>query len=301
MELEYDGTIFSLFSILDTVFKENKLPDKIIRKDAGYIFNPQSQSQGELFNTLSEERLCKKQVISPRIYINNIGAAHKYFEQYKSCFSAQEIIKYSRKAYRDILYAWMSEFPIEKDIIYFAFKIVSAGKMQNIEITDDENLLKAKKSAEKARCDMADISIKKVFDAAAKTKIEAHRFMGILRFTVGKSSIPVARCSPDHFILPALAYHFTLRFGINPWAIVDEKRNLLLMRSESEQAKLTVFDPNHSWFKEESDNKKSYDNWENMWKNYHNSVNNESRSNPNLQRRFIPARYWKYLPELEDK
>jgi len=36
----------------------------------------------------------------------------------------------------------------------------------------------------------------------------------------------IARCEPDHLVLPALGPHFRERFGQTPWAIIDEKRRL---------------------------------------------------------------------------
>ncbi|MCL2706353.1 MAG: TIGR03915 family putative DNA repair protein [Spirochaetaceae bacterium] len=322
MEAEYDGTIFSLFSILDNVFKENNLPDKIIRKDmvSGFSFKS-SDTQGELFNTLPDADTaaaatsikkgyslkppspCSTVCLPSPLQQSYNTAAHKYFEPCRNSFSGQEIIKYSGKAYKDILYAWMSELPIEREIIHFAWKIVSAGRMQEIENNNCDYSPKNKgSSAEKARCDLADTNIKIVMNAASKARKESHFLMGVLRFSIGSNNVAIARCTPDHFILPALAHHFTLRFGNSFWAIIDEKRNISLMHSKSEPAKLTIFDPGHPWFIEESDfNKESFDDWEKMWKNYHTSINIENRNNPNLQRRFIPVRYWKYLPELNDQ
>ncbi|MDR2103675.1 MAG: DUF4130 domain-containing protein, partial [Treponema sp.] len=40
------------------------------------------------------------------------------------------------------------------------------------------------------------------------------------------------------------------------------------------------------------------DPWEDLWRNYHHAINNGDRKNPGLQRRFMPLRYWKYLPEM---
>ena len=39
--------------------------------------------------------------------------------------------------------------------------------------------------------------------------------------------------------------------------------------------------------------------WENLWRNYHSTINNPGRSNPDLQKQFMPKRYWKYLPEMD--
>ncbi|MCL2793524.1 MAG: TIGR03915 family putative DNA repair protein [Spirochaetaceae bacterium] len=295
MEAEYDGTIFSLFSILDKVFCENKLPDKIIRKNMDFGFSSlsskSSDMQGELFNTLQDaDEKSSKDVYSLNVSYACSSAAYKYFDPCRKSFSGQEIIKYSGMAYKDILYTWMSELPVEREVVHFAWKIVSIGRMQ---------VMKKRSAAEKARCDLADINVQKVINAASKARRESHFLMGILRFSIGPSSVPIARCSPDYFILPTLAHHFTQRFGNSNWAIIDEKRDIALMRAGQEPAKLMRFDPGHPWFKEEVDpNKEDFNDWEKMWKNYHTSISNESRSKPNLQRRFIPVRYWKYIPEL---
>jgi probable DNA metabolism protein len=40
------------------------------------------------------------------------------------------------------------------------------------------------------------------------------------------------------------------------------------------------------------------DEWEELWRHYHRTINNESRKNLHLQRKLMPKRYWKYLPEM---
>jgi probable DNA metabolism protein len=39
------------------------------------------------------------------------------------------------------------------------------------------------------------------------------------------------------------------------------------------------------------------DGWEELWRTYHRSITIENRKNPELQKRFMPTRYWKYLTE----
>jgi probable DNA metabolism protein len=125
-----------------------------------------------------------------------------------------------------------------------------------------------------------------------KVQKEIHRMMGLLRFSSNKDGEFTARCAPDHNILPALKDFFTARFGDTPWSIIDEKRGLCLSRCPGKAAKITKL---HL-----SDEKtaKNDDEWEDLWKHYHKTINNEDRNNPNLQRQFMPKRYWKYLPEM---
>ena len=128
-----------------------------------------------------------------------------------------------------------------------------------------------------------------------KVQVEIHRLMGLLRFNPAPDGTYIARCAPDYFILPALAEHFSLRFGETPWVIIDEKRSLCLCKTTDSPARIIDLPPSFS-----TDNKNK-DSWEDLWRLYHKSVNNEARNNTRLQRQFMPARYQKYLCELSAK
>ena len=116
----------------------------------------------------------------------------------------------------------------------------------------------------------------------------------LLRFSPNNEGMYIARCSPDHFILPALADHFYLRFGETSWAIIDEKREICLYREKGEPPKLISL----SAFMSLSPNKEApKDAWEDLWRLYFRSVNNAAKKNLHLQRQFMPERYHKYLTE----
>ncbi|MDR1625543.1 MAG: TIGR03915 family putative DNA repair protein [Spirochaetia bacterium] len=132
---------------------------------------------------------------------------------------------------------------------------------------------------------------------------EIDRLRGLLRFTPNREGVFIARCAPDFDILPALAEHFTLRFGETAWAIIDERRGRALVREKGKKARVIPW-TNGRLAGEAGDQPRSArggeeDPWEKLWKNYHRAVNNESRANPKLQKQFLPERYWKYLPEME--
>ena len=120
---------------------------------------------------------------------------------------------------------------------------------------------------------------------------EAHRIMELLRFTPNADGEFVARCAPDNYVLPALKAYFMARFHDIPWAIIDEKRGMCLHRKQGESAEIT------EWNNNEEDCTAKTDEWEELWKHYHKTINNEDRHNPKLQRQLMPQRYWKYLPE----
>ena len=138
----------------------------------------------------------------------------------------------------------------------------------------------------------------------AQKQHEIHTMMGLLRFTPDKNGEFTAKCAPDHYILPNLTEYFTARFGETPWSIIDEKRGLRLRRLPGENAKISPFEDNNYANEKENgaDNRciEKNDQWEELWKHYHKTINNEDRNNPDLQRQLMPKRYWKYLPEKGD-
>jgi probable DNA metabolism protein len=130
-----------------------------------------------------------------------------------------------------------------------------------------------------------------------KKQREVHRMMGLLRFSPNAEGEFIARCAPDHYILPDLIVYFTARFGETPWSIIDEKRGLCLRRLPGERAKITELPALENQTQEKPSEYAKNDNWEELWKHYHKTINNEDRDNPKCQRQFMPKRYWKYLPE----
>jgi probable DNA metabolism protein len=197
------------------------------------------------------------------------------------------IFELSVEAFYAALYARMSEFPIEGEISRYIDKVRKTGGASN-----------DRKAAAEAASDRGDPDVFTVLKAAGKVQHEIHRLIGLLRFSPAPGGVYTAHCSPDHFILPALAEHFTLRFGDTPWAIIDEKRSLCLYRAPGGQARLIPLSSFITAFAAEAESESS-DAWEDLWRLYYRSVNNEARQNLALLRQFMPERYWKYLSEMK--
>ena len=203
-------------------------------------------------------------------------------------------------AFYAALYADMSELPVKAEIGRYIEKVKKAGNITGGKSEKD------RAAAAKAASDRGDPDVLIVLKTAARVTTEIHRLTGMLRFSPDANGTYIARCSPDHFILPALEYHFTMRFGDTPWAIIDEKRGLCLFREAGKQARIVPLDDAYSSAgilnNGNSGGKESRgtnDHWEDLWRLYYRSVNNEARKNPRLQRQFMPERYQKYLIELQ--
>jgi len=209
----------------------------------------------------------------------------------------------SADAFGAIVYAWMSELPVTEQIIRFGKKIIaSQNKAANTNKAVQRGNLEAakRKAAQIAATDRGDFDVQTVREAAYKVWHEIHRLMGLLRFCPDENGVYTAQCEPDHFMLPALGPHFMERFGETPWAIIDNKRRLRLgceMGRTDASNRTLVFSTSakNRFFFEKGQGGE----WENLWKHYHKTINNESRNNPDLQKRFMPTRYWKYLTEFE--
>ena len=200
--------------------------------------------------------------------------------------AARNLFELSSNAFDNIMLAWLSELPVEREIIAYARGILAAAQ-------DPNSLDDKRRAAGKAANNRTNADALTVLTTAYKVQIEVHRMMGLLRFSVNEDSEYIARCEPDHFILPCLGDFFTARFGNTPWSIIDEKRGLALSRKPRGQAKIIVLE-------ESAENLPAAkrDEWEELWKHYHKTINNEDRNNPDLQRQLMPKRYWKHLPEV---
>jgi len=195
------------------------------------------------------------------------------------CEPAQKLFKISIFAFSTVIHAWMSELPVHREILSYGRRVLTIG--------------------EKAASDHGYEDTRVVQAAAYKVLREYHRMMGFLRFTPDTGGVFTARCSPDHLVLPALGDYFTARFGDTAaWAVIDEKRNLCLSRKPGNHFNITFIEqplsPNENA-------KTGNDEWEKLWQNYHKTINNESRNNPDLQRQCMPKRYWKYLSEVTNQ
>ena len=225
------------------------------------------------------------------MFEDNRQEKYRYYSEFFSGKAATTInqdlavlFELSVDAYYSALYAGMSELPITEEISRYINKV---GKTSNREM------------AARAAFNREDPDVFAILNAAWKVQHEIHRMTGLLRFNADSRGVYTARCSPDHFILPALADHFTLRFGETPWAILDEKRGLCLCRTGNGPVQLIPASLSAIIPEQQDPLPESEIQWEELWRLYHRSINIESRKNTQLQRQFMPERYHKYLPEMK--
>ncbi|MCG8478557.1 MAG: putative DNA modification/repair radical SAM protein [Spirochaetales bacterium] len=129
---------------------------------------------------------------------------------------------------------------------------------------------------------------------------EVHRFMGILRFRAAGRGEWVAEIEPDCDVLPFLAPHFVRRMSGEHWRIVDLRRRrtaaydsgrLRITEDGSDDADLRV-----SITAAVEDDERATA----LWRDYVRRIAVEERTNRALQQHFLPKKYWRHLPEMDD-
>ncbi|MDR2758925.1 MAG: TIGR03915 family putative DNA repair protein [Spirochaetaceae bacterium] len=276
-ELSYDGTFEGLLTILAGVCRGDPPPNRIRR-----FFPRGGPDQPDLFGSGG---------LPGGIFCPASGE--------EAAVLAEEFFELSAGAYDSFLCGWMSEFPIEAECICFGGRIFAAAHSAAKAAGGGMDSPEARRGAERAAADRGNPDVRAVLDAAYKVRHETDRLFGFLRFSLDSRGTYIARCAPDYFVLPRLAGHFSRRFGDAPWLIIDEKRELCLWGDGRGEPRLLspAALPRETAFSG-GESGKVPDPWEELWRTYHRSINNPRRKNPGLQRQFMPARYWKYLPEM---
>lgn len=139
---------------------------------------------------------------------------------------------------------------------------------------------------------LGDKRIFQVHQVAKKVRFEAHRMLGLIRFRQLKNELYYAEIEPDHNILELVAPHFTRRMANQNWLIHDVKRGLAAIYNQREWAIMPLTGQENLPVSETENL------YQSLWQQYFSSIAITSRTNPILQKRCMPKRYWKYLTEL---
>ncbi len=148
----------------------------------------------------------------------------------------------------------------------------------------------------------ANDSVLGVKNAFRKVLSEKEKFMGILRFRLLKDGLYYASIEPDNNIIGLLVNHFEKRFPDQNWLIHDVSRNTGAFYSNGKASLVSIGDFEKKLLQEGENLDKNVFNeneeeYQKLWKTFFKKIAITERKNPGLQRQFLPARYWKYLPE----
>ena len=173
----------------------------------------------------------------------------------------------------DVYYVFLSNHP-DKGIIIFEFLRLAFSKGRN------------------ACRYLTDPKVKTLNDISRKVGKEKHRMEGLLRFSLLDNGIYYAPMEPDHDIAELLAPHFSRRLSDQLWMIHDISREKAVMYNKKEWistpfSKNDLLPMSHEEYEVRA-----------VWQKFFHHIAISERKNPELQKNFMPKRYWKYLTEM---
>lgn len=129
---------------------------------------------------------------------------------------------------------------------------------------------------------------------AYKVKMEKHRLLGFVRFkSVG--DFLYSGITPDHNVLTLITGHFTKRLPKERFIIHDLKRELAFFYNKGESVYVSMSRKEAEPIMRDRQDQV----YEELWKLFFDTIAVEGRTNPRLQKGFMPVRYWKNLTEFK--
>lgn len=188
------------------------------------------------------------------------------------------INKFSLDIIHTVYYVFLSENENKELVIYYFLK--NALKYKN-SIYLHRNL----------RC------VNMAIDISNYVGREAHKLKGFLRFKLLKNNFYYAEVNPSNNVISILSNHFKKRLKNEYWIIKDVNRNIYALYDKKNVYYLTdneVISLNLELSSEEEQ-------FEDLWKNFFETIGIKERKNLKVQRNFMPKKYWNYILEMENK
>jgi probable DNA metabolism protein len=132
-----------------------------------------------------------------------------------------------------------------------------------------------------------------------KVRREAHRMKGFIRFQPTANESYLALIAPRYDVLPLIRRHFEIRYADQDWMIYDTTRKYGLGYNRKATREIRLGRKVLTDLKQEVDEQEHH--CQVLWQRYYDAVTIRVRNNPELHRRQLPRRYWRYLTEKNPK
>lgn len=185
--------------------------------------------------------------------------------------------KISTDALKQIYYAYLSDLNGASNTIYNYVKLgFKLGRDVDLHLHNDVVL--------------------SIHNINKKVTNECHRMLGFIRFK-HINNFYYSSIEPDHNILGLIASHFAARLPNENFVIHDLKRELAVFYNKNEWVVSPLSKEKAKVFFENNEDEF----YETLWKEFFKTIAVENRTNPKLQKRSMPVRYWKHLTELKQE
>lgn len=192
--------------------------------------------------------------------------------------------KLSKFAQNMMLSVWLSELPGTTMLLFrYIRKNIDHPKGIEMNFGDDDVL--------------------RVKDIAQKVGDDARKLIQFIRFQETADGIWFAPVSPRYDVLSLIVPHFKSRYAGQPWIIYDTGRNNGLYYDTRTVQQITFSQKDLAELKsgrlgdEKLSDEEAF--FQQLWKEYFQSITIKERINLKLQRQHMPKRYWKYLSEIQ--
>ena len=147
---------------------------------------------------------------------------------------------------------------------------------------------------------LANDDIRKVFELSRHVHNEAHRMIEFLRFREVEGNILMARIEPDADVTALIMPHFTDRFPLENFVIVDTRRRLAGIHSARKPWFVARYEKEKDAQVERiwgqySENEQEM---EELFKHFCKTLGVKERRNIKLQQQFLPLKYRPFMTEF---
>ncbi len=150
-----------------------------------------------------------------------------------------------------------------------------------------------KKTVDIGKCisdKFSDVDVFNFDRLVSKVLLEVHRFKGFIRFSKTQNGVYYAKYFPDNDINSLILPHFIARYKNMPFIIHDLNHDVVSAyfngKSKTVYKKINPLSVD--------------DEFQSLFKTYHDTVFIKERKNERLMRNFLPKRYHAYLPEKDE-
>lgn len=141
---------------------------------------------------------------------------------------------------------------------------------------------------------LAELDVFLAVECMKKVRLEIHHMHGFIRFMETASGALYAPFSPDNDICDLLLPHFRARLPEYPFVLHDVKRKKAAVYDGASSFLAPLDEANVLLATNE-------EGWKSLWRQYYDAVNIPSRERLKQMRGYMPARYWKFMPEKQEK
>jgi probable DNA metabolism protein len=185
------------------------------------------------------------------------------------------------RAANQVFHVWLSELPGCDELLF-------------------RYIRKIFDSAAGREADFTDADVLEVHKIAFQVARESEHIRQFVRFQKAGDDTYFAPIEPKYNCLALSLPYFKDRFADQKWMIYDTRRGYGFYYDRSKVVEINL--PNDPMDGAVLDAKLMAEDeklFQTLWSGYFRALTIRERINPKLQRRLMPARFWKYMPEMQ--